>query len=476
MSPSTSSYTSNQPLRLVYFAWLFGAFWMNIAGGAALNRFARALNATDAAFGLLAAVPYLGAIVQVPVSYLVERTGRRKQWFLAGGLAGRAMWVLIAAVPWLLPERIWWQAFLIGYAAAVACANIDSPCWVSWMGDLLPQRIRGRFISARSRLGQYMTLLLPLAVGWLLDHAAPMGAAWVRLTASGLLALAGLVGMIDILMHLPVPDAVRPRKASAGPSFRSMMLQPLQDRNFWRFLAYNFVLIFAVGFLGQYLWLFCFDVLHLSTLKASLLLIVLPTIVSIFFSAIYGPLIDKLGHKPLIILGTILIIPGSIGWVWMREGHLMPAYLLVLITFAGWPAVEIGRFNVLLGLGDSGSSPNRRSGIAYVAIFSVVVAISGALSGCFGSALVRALGTAWRAHVLGVDLTYHGVMFILSTFLRGLAVLFLIRFQEPRAFATRDAIQYVASSTVTNLQLVVAVPFRFLRRIGATAFKIRPPW
>jgi len=465
--------TTNQPLRLVYYAWLFGAFWANIAGGAALTRFARSIGASDAAFGLMTAIPYLCAFVQVPVSYLVERSGRRKQWFLVGGLVDRGMWLVIAAVPWLLPQRFWWQAFLLSYAVAVMGANTDGPCWVSWMGDLLPQRIRGRFMSARSRLGQYMTLLLPLPVGWLLDHAAPMGTYYVRLTASGLLAVAGLVGMIDILMHLPVPDAVKPRPATL-PSFHHMMLQPLRDRNFRRFLGFNAMLVFAVGLLGQYIWLYCFDILRLSTLKTSLLLIVCPTMVSIFFTAIYGPLIDKLGHKPLIMMGTVLIIPGSIGWVFASPGHLMPAYLLVLFTFAGWPAVEIGRFNVLLGMGETRAG--RGSGIAYVAIFSVVCAISGSLSGCFGSAIVRVLGPDWRADLFGITLTYHGLLFIISTALRTFALLFLVRFQEPRAFATRDAIQYVAAGMVTNLQLAVVVPFRFLRRIGTTAFKIRPPW
>ena len=473
MHPDSPSRSASQPLRLVYYAWLFGSCWANICGGAALTRYARALGATDAAFGLMAAIPFLCAFVQVPVSYLVERNGRRKHWFLVGGLIDRGTWLLIAAVPWLLPQHLWWQAFLLGYVIAVTGANIDAPCWISWMGDLLPQRIRGRFSSARSRLGQYMTLLLPLPVGWLLDHVASMGAYYVRLTASGLLALAGVMGIIDILMHLPVPEAVRPRPA-ALPSFGRMMLQPLHDRNFRRFLYFNAALVFAVGFLGQYIWLYCFDILRLSTLKASLLLIVGPTIVAIFFSAIYGPLIDKMGRKPLIMMGTMLIIPGSIGWVFMSAGHLLPGYLLVLITFAGWPAVEIGRINVLLGM--SGTRAGRGSGIAYFAVFSVACAISGSLSGCVGAAIVHALGPAWHADLYGIQLTYHGVLFILSTALRVFALLFLVRFHEPHAYATRDAIQYVATGVITNLQLTVAMPFRFLRRISTTAFKIRTPW
>ncbi len=464
---------SNQPLRLVYYAWLFGAFWANIVGGLALNRFARALGASDASFGLMSAIQNFGAVVQVPVSYLVERNGHRKRWFLVGGIIDRAMWVLIAAVPWVLPPCFWWQAFLICLVLAVVGANTDAPCWTSWIADLLPQRIRGRFITARSRLGLYLAILLPLPIGWLLDRCEVLGDFYVRLAASGLLAIAGLVGLVDILMHIRVPDADKPRP-TAIPSLGRMMLQPLLDLNFRRFLGFYATLVFATAFLAQYIWLYCFDVLHMTKFKASLLLIIFPTMVQIFFSAIYGPLIDKLGRKPLIMVGAILILPGSVGWIFMSTPYWLPAYLLVLVSVAGWPAVESGRFNVLLSLGETRAG--RGSGIAYVAIFSVVCALSGVLSGLFASAIVRALGPGWQGSLLGLTITYHGLLFILSTALRGLAILWLVRFQEPRAFATRDAIQYVASGTVSSLQQVVVLPFRFLRRIGATAYKIRPPW
>ena len=473
MPSDAPSRNPSQPLRLVYYAWLFGSFWSNITTGATLTRFARALGASDAAFGLLASIFYLCAFVQVPVSYFVERSGSRKRWFIIGGLVDRGTWLLMTAIPWVLPPQFWWEAFLLGYTLAVIGTNVVAPCWVSWMGDLLPQRIRGRFSSARSRLGQYMTLLLPLPIGWLLDHAAISGDFYFRATASGLLGIASLVGLIDILMHIPVPEIRRPRPA-ALPSFRNMMLQPLRDRNFRKFLVFNATLVFSVGFLGQYYWLYCFDILRLSTFKASLLMIVGPSIVAIFFSAIYGPLIDKMGRKPLIMTGAILIAPGTIGWIFMSAGHLLPGYLLVLITAAGWPAIDIGRLNVLLGM--SGSRAGRGSGIAYFAVFSIVCAISGTLSGCFGSAIVHTLGTTWRAEWFGIQLSYHSILFIISTALRIFAIYFLARFHEPHAFATRDAIQYVAIGVVTNLQLTVTTPFRFLRRISTTAFKVRPLW
>jgi MFS family permease len=225
-----------------------------------------------------------------------------------------------------------------------------------------------------------------------------------------------------------------------------------------------------VAGLGQFFWLYCFDVLGTTTLQASLLNILLPAFVSFLCTTFYGPLIDKLGRKPLIIIGGMLIVPGALGWFFMSRGHWLPGFLLVLVANLGWPAVETGRFNILLGMSETRAG--RGSGIAYVAINSLVIAISGALSGLCGAALARSLGPHWHATLLGMPLTYHRVMFLASTALRAAALLWLIGFVEPRAFATRAAMRYVATAMIVELQTVVITPYRLLRRIGGAAFKI----
>ena len=68
------------------------------------------------------------------------------------------------------------------------------------------------------------------------------------------------------------------------------------------------------------------------------------------------------------------------------------------------------------------------------------------------------------------------MLFLASTVLRVAALLWLVRFHEPRAHPTRDAIQYVAMAALDNLQVVVAAPLRFLRHVGSASRKVRPPW
>ena len=96
MTAESSPPSTRSSLRLVTLAWVFGAAWMYITTGAALTRFAQWLDMPKFGFGLLAALPFAGALSQLPASYMVERYGGRKRTFLIAGIIHRALWLAIA--------------------------------------------------------------------------------------------------------------------------------------------------------------------------------------------------------------------------------------------------------------------------------------------------------------------------------------------------------------------------------------------
>ena len=92
-------------LRLISLSWVFGSLWLWTISGAVMTRFAREMGTPDWAFGLLAALPFLGTLFQLPASYLLDRFAGRKRLFLAVCIPGRLLWLGIAAIPWWLPGR-----------------------------------------------------------------------------------------------------------------------------------------------------------------------------------------------------------------------------------------------------------------------------------------------------------------------------------------------------------------------------------
>lgn len=470
---SVSEQNLRDSLRRVIVAWLFGAAWMYLVSGASFTRFAKLLNVSHFGFGLLATVPFLGALVQLPASLLLERYGGRKRVFLWCASISRALWLVIAALPWLFPPAWQWPALLLTLLVSTVLANITSPAWMTWMGELVPGRIRGRYFSRRVQVGQAVGLALSFLSGLALDWPGE-NRELLRTVISGLFALATLFGVADILMFIRVPDTERaPSRPALG--FLDLVRAPLADPNFRHVLGFSFTMTFATGYIGQFVWLFLFDVVGMGNSRANVLLVTLPLVVGMVCYPFWGRVIDRFGSKPALIGAGLLVVNGATGWLFVTPEHWVWGYLLVLLSTAAWPGMDIAGFNLLLRMAEAGEPRQRRSNTAVIAINSVVVAVAGTLSGLFGGAVAEWLGDGWRATVGSQVLTYHGVLFICSGVLRAAALLWLIGLQEPkRKVATREALEQMATGLYTTLLQATFFPARVMLRLARTTWKIFP--
>ena len=116
---------------------------------------------------------------------------------------------------------------------------------------------------------------------------------------------------------------------------------------------------------------------------------------------------------------------------------------------------------------------------AYVAVYGIVLAVAGIASGLLGGAIAQALG-GWRATVLGVPLTYHGILFILSSLLRFSAVLWLLKLEDTGAAGPRAALQFMSREIYSNIVAVVFIPGRLVAHATRWTYKLnrrsqRPP-
>ncbi len=468
----TAEQNLRDSLRRVIVAWLFGAAWMYLVSGASFTRYAKLLNVSVFGFGVLATIPFLGALVQLPASLLLERYGGRKTVFLWCASISRALWLVIAGLPWLFPQAWQWPALLVTMLLSTVLANITAPAWMSWMGELVPGRIRGRYFSRRVQFGQAVGLVLSVLSGLALDWPGE-NRLLLRHIISGLFALAAVFGVADILMFIRVPDPARaPSRPALG--FLDLVRAPLADRNFRRVLGFSFTMTFATGFIGQFVWLFLFDVIGWGNSRANVLLLSIPLVVGMICYPFWGRLIDRFGSKPALIAAGLLVINGATGWVFITSENWVGGYLLVLLSVAAWPGMDIAGFNLLLRMSESGTK-HRSSNTAVIAINSVVVAIAGTLSGLFGGTVAEWLGKDWRATVGGLVLTYHGVLFIVSGVLRAAALVWLIGLKEPeRKIATREALEQMATGLYTNLLQATFFPARVMLRLARTTWKIFP--
>jgi len=424
-------------MRLVTLAWAFGAMWMQITCGAALTRYAKVLAMPAFGFGLLAAMPYVGSLMQLPASFIMERYGRRKLFFMTAGVVHRALWLPIAAIPWVLPANLWWVALLAFMTASSVAANICSPGVMAWFGDIVPRPLRGRYFSKRMQVGQLTGLLAVLAVGYALDKAQLVSETALQWTVSGVLATAALLGVADFLVLTRVPHAdIRDRNQSV--SLWSVLRVPLADRNFRRFLGFSATLTFGVGYIGPYIWLYVFDVVKLNNSMANLVLVAIPLLISLLSVPFWGRMIDRFGRRPVMLIAGLFIIPGGAAWIFIRQSSWHVGYPLASGAMFAFPGLDLAALNLLLSLTTMPGS--RRPNSAYLAVYAVTGALAGALSGVFGGIMARAL-SGWEGLFLGWPLTYHGVLFLISGALRALSLLWLIGLKDRGAHGLRDTLR-----------------------------------
>jgi MFS family permease len=473
-------------LRVILYAWLFGAFWLWTISGAAMTQFARAIHTPDWAFGLLSAMPYFGAMFQLPASIMLARYGRRKTLFLWTVMTGRLLWVVAAAIPWVLPNYrdAWWPLMVICLTLSHGCNNAGTPAWMDWMADVIPSRVRARYFAVRFRYGQIAGLVATLSIGYVLDivdraHDSNL----LMLTTSLILGVAGLMGTMDIVLFRRVDDAdARPKEKS--PPLLEMLKQPLRNREFRWFLLYNFVLFMSLGFVGQYIWLYVYDVVKVTNTQANLLLIAVPLIMMAISYTMWGKLIDRVGRKPTIMIAGVVTANGALWWIFVGHG-LWPVtwfgYEFSLVTVVGyimcitamltWPGVELANFNFLLGL--AGTRESKRTGGGYVALNAMAVAVGGAMSGVIAGGLAKWLGPGWTAvvPVIGLTLTYHSVLFLISTVGRYIALLCVLPMHEPTALSTRYAFRYSTSLIYENARSIAVTPMRVAGRVARWSYR-----
>ncbi|MBB6429326.1 MFS transporter [Algisphaera agarilytica] len=475
---------------------MFGSLWLWTISGAAMTQFARGLGLPDWGFGVLAALPFIGTLFQLPGSWVQERFGRRKAWFLVTQGTGRAMWILAALIPWVMPEPrvihllgggeidLRWLILLGLVGFSWVMAHLGGPAFMSWFSDLVPRRVRGRYLGLRNTLTLPLSLLATLGVGWWLKQAGVIGPETLLTVASIMLGVAGILGTTEILCFIFVKDPA-PSRGDQGNTFGRLLLTPLKDRNFQRYLIYNFTLMLGLGFIGQYVWLFVFDEAQLSPLTANLLLIAVPMILRAIAYPIWGKLVDRLGKKPVMLIAGTMFVFGPMGWLLVTPELIWPGYLFTMISPLSWPGLEIANFNFMLGLAET--RKGQRGGSAYVAINSIILGVGGALSGLLGAVIAGAIPefrVEWVLDVpwmLGAEagaaviLTYHGVLFLVSMGLRVAALVWATTLHEPRATGTREALRYMTASLYSNVRQGMLMPTRVLGRASRWSYRLGRP-
>lgn len=333
------------------------------AGSVFVTRFALLLGALPHHLGLLAAIGQLSLVFQSFGFVLTRRGTSRKRIIIRLANAGRALALLYGILPFLFPRYIAIWVFLLLLSISTSLHAMGTNAWIAWISDMIPDRVRGRFFSWRSRYFMIASLLIGYFLGAVVDLFDPntVGVVerFVQLRNVGLLSseylnvtfifvflIAAIFGFLGILILRKQPE--RKKQVESGSLMR-MFRDSLHDTNFRRLLIYNSWWMLALG-VGSPFWQpFMMQKLHMSLVNIQIYGTI-SAIAAILALRPWGLLIDRFGNKAAMRVAIILGGINPLVWLFVDVHTSWILYFEAVTSGIMWSGANIVAMNFVLAI------------------------------------------------------------------------------------------------------------------------------
>lgn len=465
-------------LRVVTMAWMLGTVWMVCVGGTAILNLGYLAGFTDFHWGVWTAVGFAATLAQLPASYHIERTGRRKPLFMVANISGRLLWMvlgLLAVGLMVLPNTaqtrlgVAWAAVVV-ILGANALGQLAAPSWNTWMADLIPARIRGRFFARRNVYCLTVQIIATVALGLLLDRVSPpavrkaiqdgelhaQDVPWLVWTLLGVFIIAGVMGTLDVWLFRRVRE-IYPRSPRERIGLLEIIVAPLREKRFRRYVLSLATVTFGVALSMPFCGVFCQKVLGFNNLQAMIVLMLWGPLGSLASSSFWGRVIDRWGGRPILVITTVGIALNIWGWMFMTPGGQFMAAAVNIFGGIAWCGYGIARTNMDFGFIDRGGRST------YGASTNVILAMAGVVGSLLSGAVARwTEGVSF--HIGSVQFIHYHLIFAASGLFRLGGLFWLIGMPEPGSKPVGVVARHIAQGILHNVPVLAFTPLRMIIR------------
>jgi len=502
--PTISDRDMNSGVRWFAFEGMAAMGLFSIMTSGLVAAFALALGANNLQIGILAALPSIMQVLQLPAIWLVERFRRRKAISLITYFSAQMLWFPMALIPLFIktPSGGAISLLLILIASRGLFIAVSSCSFNSWIRDLIPQKMLGQIFSKRLILSTVATVVFSLGAAFFVDFWQSRVTGQSNILGYTYVILFGalFLGMASVVFQAMMPEPLMQPVLEKQPSILKKLAAPFRDRNFRQLLQFllfwgftsNMVTPFFVVYMLQRLGLPLSWVIGLS---------ILSQLFNLLFLRVWGRFVDRFGNKAVLSVCTSLYLLVIFGWMFiaMPERYLLTIPLLIILhSLAGIAnaglAITVGTIGLKLSPRGEATSYLAGSSLA-VSLGAGLGPLCGGLLADFFSTRQLALDFTWVSSlssvqfpalsIIGIDFLF-GIAFIFG--LMTLALLARIREEgevsrevvlESLMFPTRGISHSMNSVPAHNL--LSNFPFSLIKRIpipgldvavGVTAYQI----
>jgi MFS family permease len=402
------------------------------------------LGASATVLGVIAALGALMNIFQIPAARFVERIGYRtfvlRGWisrsFMIGGVA------LVVSLPLPLDEStrqilVLFLLFLFNIARGISLSG-----YLPWISAIVPESVRGRFLSMDQAASQ-SALLLTVALSAVYLQWTEQASAFGALFAASLL----LAGMSLIYLKR-IPDApVSPAAKEGGEEvpWRAM----LQHGPFLKLVIFHSMMMLALSGGGLIFIPFARDQLGCSDSKFMILHLIWGSIF-VLTSLATGKMLDRVGSRPVLGLAALIFGIHWLGWGAVAA-HLLPFQWGIIFFQQATAGVGLALYNsahmrLLMGTVPAMGRSH------FFALFSVAASLVAGLAPLGWGLLTDAMRSVKFG--TGVEVNRFVILYVTMTLILIPAMVALRRIEEARASTTEELLR----------ELVLETPWRSITR------------
>ena len=432
------------PLLNAFLFQVFNTSSFYLIMGLPMMLYFKKLGASATVLGVIAALGALMNIFQIPAARFVERIGYRtfvlRGWisrsFMIGGVA------LVVSLPLPVDEStrqilVLFLLFLFNIARGISLSG-----YLPWISAIVPESVRGRFLSMDQAASQ-SALLLTVALSAVYLQWTERASAFGALFAASLF----LAGMSLIYLKR-IPDApVSPAAKEGGEEvpWRAM----LQHGPFLKLVIFHSMMMLALSGGGLIFIPFARDQLGCSDSKFMILHLIWGSIF-VLTSLATGKMLDRVGSRPVLGLSALIFGIHWLGWGAVAA-HLLPFQWGIIFFQQATAGVGLALYNsahmrLLMGTVPAMGRSH------FFALFSVAASLVAGLAPLGWGLLTDAMRSVKFG--TGVEVNRFVILYVTMTLILIPAMVALRRIEEARASTTEELLR----------ELVLETPWRSITR------------
>uniref|UniRef100_A0A7C4YIW8 MFS transporter n=1 Tax=candidate division WOR-3 bacterium TaxID=2052148 RepID=A0A7C4YIW8_UNCW3 len=424
----------DKSLKISIWEGIFAQFHITLTGGMFLTSFALFLGLNDFQLGILSAIPSLLSGTGFFSAYISNYFGKRKIFCVIAAGIGRGIFILFL-IPLIFNFKISIPLFFTTIFIFNLLMNFLGNLWLSWMTDLVPNEIRGRYFGIRNTIISGIGMVINYLGGKILDLLGKNTAFIIIFSVSIFCST-----ISSILLYMQEEKKLEKKIIS----LKEILFSPLKDKNFIKLIRFvSFWYLFA-GIATPFWVVHMIQNLKMSYTTIALYSII-AGIISLLFQIVWGRLIDRVKSKPVLTINFLGISFLPLFWLIARADFILPIWIDAFLTGIFWSGVNLSLFTILLNYVEDKDLKE-----SYFALFSTITGLCGFVSSLIGGAIAESL-KSFHFHTIFQDFKNYHILFALVILFRFLSIPFLQKVKEKEAYPLKETFILIKDYTLRRL-------------------------